>query len=97
MDYIREVSGGFSIIKNIKVSGAREGKYGVSVILCENSTASGVFTTNKVVAAPVTYTKNVVENGIVSAVVVNSGNANCFTGQQGIEDCRRIVDFASKE
>ena len=97
MNYIREVDGGFSIIKNLKVSGAREGKYGVSVILCENSTASGVFTTNKVVAAPVTYTKNVVENGIVSAVVVNSGNANCFTGQQGIEDCRRIVDFASKE
>ena len=97
MDYIREVSGGFSIIKNIKVSGAREGKYGVSVILCENSTASGVFTTNKVVAAPVTYTKNVVEKGIVSAVVVNSGNANCFTGQQGIDDCRKIVDLASKE
>ena len=97
MDYIREVSGGFSIIKNIKVSGAREGKYGVSVILCENSTASGVFTTNKVVAAQVTYTKNVVEKGIVSAVVVNSGNANCFTGQQGIDDCRKIVDLASKE
>ncbi len=97
MNYIREVDGGFSIIKNLKVSGAREGKYGVSVILCENSTASAVFTTNKVVAAPVTYTKNVVENGIVSAVVVNSGNANCFTGQQGIEDCRRIVDLASKE
>lgn len=97
MNYIRDVDGGFSIIKNVKVSGAREGKYGVSIIFCPNSTASGVFTTNKVVAAPVTYTKGVVKRGIVSAVVVNSGNANCFTGQKGIEDCEELVGLVSKD
>ena len=97
MDFIREVDGGFSIIDNIKVSGAREGKYGVTVILAPNSTASAVFTTNKVVAASVTYTKNVVKNGIVSAVVVNSGNANCFTGEQGIKDCQDLVNIVSKD
>ena len=97
MDFIREVDGGFSIIDNIKVSGAREGKYGVTVILAPNSTASAVFTTNKVVAASVTYTKNVVKNGIVSAVVVNSGNANCFTGEQGIKDCQDLVNLVSKD
>ncbi|SDA70044.1 bifunctional ornithine acetyltransferase/N-acetylglutamate synthase [Methanobrevibacter millerae] len=97
MNYIRDVDGGFSIIKDVKVSGAREGKFGVSIILCPNSTASGVFTTNKVVAAPVTYTKNVVKRGIVSAVVVNSGNANCFTGQKGIEDCEELVTLVSKD
>ena len=97
MDFIREVDGGFSIIDDIKVSGAREGKYGVTVILAPNSTASAVFTTNKVVAASVTYTKNVVKNGIVSAVVVNSGNANCFTGEQGIKDCQDLVNLVSKD
>ena len=97
MDFIRDVDGGFSIIDNIKVSGAREGKYGVTVILAPNSTASAVFTTNKVVAASVTYTKNVVKNGIVSAVVVNSGNANCFTGEKGIEDCHELVNLVSKD
>ena len=97
MDFIRDVDGGFSIIDNIKVSGAREGKYGVTVILAPNSTASAVFTTNKVVAASVTYTKNVVKNGIVSAVVVNSGNANCFTGKKGIEDCQELVNLVSKD
>ena len=61
MDFIHDVGGGFSIIDNIKVSGACEGKYGVTVILAPNSTASAVFTTNKVVAASVTYTKNVVK------------------------------------
>ena len=70
MDFIREIDGGFSIIENVKTSGVREGKYGVSVILAPNSTASGVFTTNKVVAAPVTYTKNVVKNGIVLLLLI---------------------------
>ena len=97
MDYISEIDGGLSVIKNIKVSGAREGKYGVTIILSPKSTASGVFTSNKVVAAPVTYTKNVVKNGIVSAVFINSGNANCFTGQQGIEDCKELVKLVSKD
>ena len=97
MDFINDVDGGFSIIDNVKVSGSCEGKYGVAVILAPNSTASAVFTTNKVVAASVTYTKNVIKNGIVSAVVVNSGNANCFTGKKGIEDCEELVNIVSKD
>lgn len=97
MDFIRDIDGGFSVIENLNVSGAREGKFGVSIILCPNSTASGVFTSNKVVAAPVKYTKNVIKNGIVSAVFVNSGNANCFTGDQGIKDCETLVDLVSKD
>lgn len=97
MDFIKELTGGFSVIENLKVSGAREGKYGVSIILSPNSTASAVFTSNKVVAAPVKYTKNVLKKGIISAVFVNSGNANCFTGQQGIKDCETLVDLVSKD
>ncbi|WP_407392239.1 bifunctional ornithine acetyltransferase/N-acetylglutamate synthase [Methanobrevibacter sp.] len=97
MDFIRELDGGFSVIENLKVSGAREGKYGVSIILCPNSTASAVFTSNKVVAAPVKYTKDVLKKGIISAVFVNSGNANCFTGEQGIKDCETLVELVSKD
>ena len=97
MDFIIELDGGFSVIENLKVSGAREGKYGVSIILSPNSTASAVFTSNKVVAAPVTYTKNVLKKGIISAVFVNSGNANCFTGKQGIKDCETLVELVSKD
>lgn len=97
MDFIKDLDGGFSVIDNVKVSGAREGKYGVTIILCPNSTASAVFTSNKVVAAPVKYTKNVVKNGKVSAVFVNSGNANCFTGEQGIKDCETLVELVSRD
>ncbi len=97
MDFIKELEGGFSVIENLKVSGAREGKYGVAIILSPNSTASAVFTSNKVVAAPVTYTKNALKKGIISAVFVNSGNANCFTGEQGFKDCETLVDLVSKD
>ena len=96
MKFIKELEGGLSVIKNLKVSGAREGKYGVSIILSPNSTAAAVFTSNKVVAAPVKYTKNMLEEGIVSAVFINSGNANCFTGEQGMKDCETIVKLVSK-
>ena len=97
MEFINELDGGFSVIENLKVSGAREGKFGVSIILCPNSAASAVFTSNKVVAAPVKYTKNVLKKGIISAVFINSGNANCFTGNQGIEDCKTLVELVSKD
>ena len=97
MNFIKELDGGFSVIENLKVSGAREGKYGVTIIVSPNSTASAVFTSNKVVAAPVKYTQNVLKKGIISAVFVNSGNANCFTGQQGFKDCETLVELVSKD
>ena len=97
MDFIKYLDGGFSVIENLEVSGAREGKYGVTIIVSRNSTASAVFTSNKVVAAPVKYTKNVVKKGIVSAVFVNSGNANCFTGKQGLKDCETLVELLSRD
>ena len=97
MEFIKDLSGGFSVIENLEVSGAREGKYGVTIIVSRNSSASAVFTSNKVVAAPVSYTKNVVKRGVVSAVFVNSGNANCFTGEQGFKDCETLVELISKD
>ena len=97
MNYIKEIEGGFSQIDGLKVSGVKEGKYGVSIILCPNSSASGVFTSNKVVAAPVKFTKEVLKNGVISAVFINSGNANCFTGKQGIKDCETLINLVSDE
>ena len=94
---IKDISGGLCAVIGVKVAGSRNGKYGVAIIDCPNSVASAVFTTNKVSAAPVKYTKEVIKNGKISAVFVNSGNANCFTGQQGIEDCKYLVNLISKD
>ncbi|MFE3185832.1 bifunctional glutamate N-acetyltransferase/amino-acid acetyltransferase ArgJ [Streptomyces violascens] len=48
--------------------------------------AAGVFTSNRVQAAPVTWSKQVLAGGVVSAVVLNSGGANACTGPEGLKD-----------
>ncbi len=54
-----------------------------------------VFTTNKVQAAPVLYDKEIMESGnLVSAVLVNSGNANACTGPEGFADAKRMAELA---
>ncbi|GFO58069.1 arginine biosynthesis bifunctional protein ArgJ [Geomonas silvestris] len=47
---------------------------------------AAVFTTNKVQAAPVILSRERAKNGIARAVLVNSGNANACTGEQGMRD-----------
>jgi glutamate N-acetyltransferase/amino-acid N-acetyltransferase len=52
--------------------------------------AAGVFTTNRVKAAPVLYDQAVLQRNPagIRAVIVNAGNANACTGPRGMEDCR---------
>ncbi len=47
---------------------------------------AGVFTRNKVMAAPVQYCQAALKGAVTRAVVVNSGNANACTGAEGLED-----------
>ena len=56
---------------------------------------AAVFTTNKVVAAPVTWTKQVVADGTVSAVLLNSGGANACTGPQGFADTHKSAEHGA--
>ncbi|MCI4624823.1 MAG: bifunctional glutamate N-acetyltransferase/amino-acid acetyltransferase ArgJ [Candidatus Magnetoovum sp. WYHC-5] len=53
---------------------------------------SGVFTCNKVKAAPVLLDMERVQSGSASSVVINSGNANACTGKQGMEDAILMAD-----
>ncbi len=54
--------------------------------------SAAVFTTNKIVAAPVTWSKQVAKAGIVRAVVLNSGGANACTGAQGFADTHKTAE-----
>lgn len=54
-----------------------------------------VFTTNKVVAAPVTWTKQVVVDATVNAVLLNSGGANACTGPQGFLDTHKCAEYVA--
>ena len=67
------------------------------IVSDEPATAAAMFTSNKVVAAPVTVGREhmVRSGGRVRAVIVNAGNANCATGQPGIEACTQVCTAAA--
>lgn len=58
--------------------------------------AAGILTTNAVRAACVDYTRDVLRSGALRAIVVNSGNANCCTGDQGMRDTVRMAELAAE-
>lgn len=62
------------------------------------ASASAVFTSNRVVAPPVVVGREnlVVTKGYVSAVVVNSGNANCATGETGMDAARKSCNAVAE-
>ena len=99
MSNIKVIEGGICAVEGVRAAGraagSREGKYGLTIIESKDSAASAVFTSNKVVAAPIIHTKEMIKGGKISLVVANSGNANCFTGQDGIDDCDKTIEFAS--
>ena len=51
----------------------------------------GVFTKSKTPGAPIVWNKSIIKNGKVSALIINSGNANAYTGKTGHENVLRIV------
>ena len=57
--------------------------------------AAGTFTTNRVVAAPVKRDRALVPADNVRAVVINAGNANAATGQQGEDNARRTAELVA--
>ena len=57
-----------------------------------NFDSAAVFTSNKVVAAPVIWSRQVAQGGIVRAVVLNSGGANACTGPQGFADTHKTAE-----
>jgi glutamate N-acetyltransferase/amino-acid N-acetyltransferase len=56
---------------------------------------AGVFTRNKVQAAPVLLDKERIQSGSCQAIIVNSGNANCCTGEQGMRDAKEMARLAA--
>lgn len=69
----------------------------IGIIFSEQSCkAAALFTTNQIVAAPIKYSKHVVQKGSVRAIVVNSGNANACTGIKGFRDAETMALLTSR-
>ncbi len=59
------------------------------------ATAAAVYTQNQSTAAPVHISKAHSANGALRAAIVNSGNANCATGDQGLADAREMTQLTA--
>jgi glutamate N-acetyltransferase/amino-acid N-acetyltransferase len=86
----------FSAVKaGIKASGNPD----LALIIAELKTsAAALFTRNLVTAAPVEVGRSALtkSKGRVQAVIVNSGNANCATGQAGTRNCQRVCSETAR-
>ncbi|HEV8656788.1 MAG TPA: bifunctional glutamate N-acetyltransferase/amino-acid acetyltransferase ArgJ [Candidatus Limnocylindria bacterium] len=78
------------------VKHGRPERLDVALIVSERPcVAAAVFTTNQVIAAPCVVTRRHVERGALRAIVVNSGNANACTGEQGERDAIAMAEAAA--
>ncbi len=88
---------GFSaagVAAGIKPAGARD----LAIVVNEGPSraAAGVFTANRVKAAPVLWSEQVLKGGRVKAVVLNSGGANACTGPLGFQDAHATAEKAAE-
>lgn len=93
-------SGVFCDIKRLGTGkGSEKGrKRDLALIMSEvPATVAGMFTTNQVCAAPVKVCAERVKKAVAQAIVVNSGNANACTGDQGLRDARRMAAIVAKQ
>jgi glutamate N-acetyltransferase/amino-acid N-acetyltransferase len=82
------------VVAGLKSSGKRD------VALVQNlgplAAAAAVFTTNRCKANPVLWSEQVISDGIVSAIVLNSGGANCYTGARGFQTTHATAEAVAE-
>ncbi|SCL29508.1 bifunctional glutamate N-acetyltransferase/amino-acid acetyltransferase ArgJ [Micromonospora inyonensis] len=81
------------VAAGLKTSGASD----IALVVNDgpDATVAGVFTANRVKAAPVLWTQQVVRGGVVRAVVLNSGGANACTGPAGFQDTHATAEHTA--
>lgn len=76
--------------------GIKKHKHDLALLFSEAPSVSlGVFTQNKVKAAPIVISQKYIKGSDCRAVIINSGNANCCTGSKGINDAVKMAALTS--
>ncbi|WP_022887028.1 bifunctional glutamate N-acetyltransferase/amino-acid acetyltransferase ArgJ [Glaciibacter superstes] len=74
---------------------------GLDLALVQNlgplTAAASVFTSNRCLANPVIWSQQVMKDGVVSAIVLNSGGANCYTGATGFATTHATAEFVAEK
>ena len=91
---MQRIEGGICAVSGVRAAGVRQGKYGLALIAASGA-AAGMFTTNRVRAAPLEITAQNLAGGHLDGVIANSGCANAYTGPRGLEDARAMARLFS--
>jgi len=99
---LKEIEGGITAPCGFKASGVHCGikrnSPDLALIFSKfEAIAAGMFTINKVKAAPVVISQKKLRRGKARAIVANSGNANACTGKKGFENANRMCEVAARE
>ena len=99
---MKEVEGGITAPKGFKAAGVHCGikkkEPDLALIYSEVPAVSfGMFTSNKVKAAPVHYSLRKIRRHWTQAIVINSGNANACTGERGLKDTEKMARLAAHQ
>lgn len=92
-----------TVAKGFKAAGVRaglkkSGNLDLALVVNEGplNAAAAVFTSNRAQANPIIWSKQVIADGQVSAIVLNSGGANCYTGAQGFQTTHATAEKAAQ-
>jgi glutamate N-acetyltransferase/amino-acid N-acetyltransferase len=81
------------LFSTVETAIKKPGRKDIALIVSQKEASiAGMFTTNKVKAAPVKLDMKKIRSGMAQAIVVNSGNANACTGEKGMQDSLEIVN-----
>jgi glutamate N-acetyltransferase/amino-acid N-acetyltransferase len=92
---MKRLEGGICAVPGVRASGTRQGKYGLALIEA-SGVGAGMFTNNKIRAAPLDVTAENLKNGWLEGVIANSGCANAYTGPQGQQDARKMAQMLAE-
>ncbi len=93
------IDGGICTVRGVRANGIKQGKNGLAVMVVDarKLSSAGVFTRNKVIAAPLIVTREALSKGELKGVIANSGCANAFTGEKGMHDAEWMAGLLAKK
>lgn len=98
----KQIDGGITAVAGFLASGVscgikKKGQLDLALIYAEKPcTVAGLFTKNSFCAAPLLLNKKHLQKGLGRAIIINSGNANAYTGTQGEEDAKAMTVETAK-
>ena len=99
---MKTIKGGITAAAGFKAAGIssgikKSGKKDLALIFSGiPAEAAGMFTSNKIKAAPILVSQKQIKAGIAQAIIVNSGNANACNGSRGLKDAEKIIAETAK-